>query len=383
MPLPGYHRPMSLSMRVAAAALARETLAAERAQQRTGTAPQPHLTPEPPHSVRQHHALSSRSVDGFAVYSVAPMAFAPPTPDPAEATALSELPPQRSATRACLYLHAGGFRNTIRPQAWAFIDQIVEAGVRVDVPIYGLLPEHGAAQAVPLVRQVYADLVSQHGEDNVSVIADSAGGALAVGALLLGGDAAPRHLILNAPWLDLALTHPRTAEFEQRDPKLRAAPLRAAGEQWASGYPGGLENPEVNPAAALRPESRQADQGDSDSRGATARSDAQFDAGRDARSDAQSNSESDTRPNPEAPTDSAGLQALLSPSQRERTHITIFCGDRDLSWPDAHAAVTAFADAGMDATLVDVPGGFHMYHLASVSEGRRDRARMVDAVARG
>ncbi|RAV31745.1 alpha/beta hydrolase fold domain-containing protein [Corynebacterium heidelbergense] len=315
---------MSLSMTLAAAKLARET----RRAQRSSSPAKPHTNPEPPHTLRQHQSVSTREVCGFPVYSVAPLAFA--LNAGTNLAPLGELAPNQTAARACLYLHAGGFSNTIRPPAWNFIDQIADSGVRVEVPIYGLVPEHSAPEATALVQQTYRELVADHGEENVSILGESAGGALAVGALLFGIHATPAHLILNAPWLDLELGNPRMSRYEQRDPKLSSAGLRPAGRQWAGGDPAAFADPTINPAAGWKK--------------------------------------------------GAGMASLITQEQQRKTTVTAFCGDRDLSLPDTQDFTAATRRAGLAAELVEVPGGFHMYHLSATAESRRDRRRIVDLI---
>ena len=323
---------MSLSMRFAALSA---SYSARRAQKNSGSAGTvPHTNPEPPHTLRQHNAVSIRNIGEFQVYSVAPMAFADSTanstqeqpdrresPQPSHVTNhLDELAPQQAATHACLYLHPGGFTNTIKPKSWHFIDHIAGAGIRVEIPIYGLLPTFTAAEAIPFIQDSYRELVRDHGTENVSILADSAGGSLALGALTPIVDANPSSLILNAPWVDMDLANPAIPDIEQRDPVLNAAALRRAGALWSASIEGGTSSPVVSPIEMA----------------------------------------------------SSTLETWCG------TTVRMYCGDRDLSLPDARAMTSTLRSAGVDAELKVVPGGIHMYHLAKTAEGRRDRAEMIE-----
>lgn len=128
---------------------------------------------EPPHVIRQQFTLSNYKVEHEGatsdVYSVAPMKFNGDT------QALAELDPSVAATRAVLYL------TSLQRRSWNFIAQLAEAGLRVDIPLNCTDP-----------TSIYAQLVAQHGRENVSIIAD---GPAAVSAIAV----APHVLILNSP----------------------------------------------------------------------------------------------------------------------------------------------------------------------------------------
>lgn len=190
---------------------------------------------EPPHALRQHFAVNTRKV-GVApkestVYSVAPMRFAHGG-DPESASALEELPPNRAAKRAVLYLHPGGFVKSIQAPQWDFIGYLAEADLRVDAVLYPTLPEATLPDALTIVRDALAELIDDHGAENVTLIADSAGGALGLSTALSHPEIAPHRIIVNAPWLDFTLTNPLVAEYEKKDPLLRSEALRAVARDF-------------------------------------------------------------------------------------------------------------------------------------------------------
>lgn len=308
---------------------------------------------EPPHALRQHFAVSTREVNGFEVYSVAPMKFAETSAtdvthyDP-HADALGELSPADAATQAVLYLLPGGFAKPIQPRNWDFIGQLAEAGLRVEIPLYGLIPEHNAADGLPLIRAVYKQLVDEHGEDNVTIIGDSAGGSLALGIFapdcepLFSNSStsqspttdttalpAPAALILNAPWVDLDMSNPHIADFLDSDPLLDPEALIPHGALWAKG----LEEAGVT--------------------------------------------------EPGTATSHPAVSPLFLPDTTlaellRSTTVHIFCGTKDISLPDAELLASNMKQQGMDATLHTQPGAIHMFHLTKSRDGRAARKKMID-----
>ena len=173
---------------------------------------------EPPAALRKRHDVTSRQVEGFACHTVAPR--------------------DRRADRAVIYLHGGAYISEIAPQHWALVSRMVDAGVRVDVPIYGLAPQHTYRDAYPFVTAVYRQLLADVDSSGITVAGDSAGGGLALGfaqTLRESGLPQPRRLILISPWLDLTLSNPDLPAVEARDPWLCIDGTREAGTVWAGG----------------------------------------------------------------------------------------------------------------------------------------------------
>lgn len=87
-----------------------------------------------------------------------------------------------------------------------------DTGATVMVPIYPLAPEGGTAGAVvPAIANLISSQIDEHGAENVSVLGDSAGGAIGLSAvqeLVRRGDPVPSGMVLISPALDLTLSNP-------------------------------------------------------------------------------------------------------------------------------------------------------------------------------
>ena len=350
---------------------------ASRRDSRTDATPGQTPPPaEPPHILRQHFALSTRDVEiepltgaptdtgkpSFPVWSVAPMEFDSTRVDPHTPGSMSpgehldELSPAQAAQQAVLYVLPGGFATPIQERNWKFIGVLAEAGLRVDIPLYGLIPKCSVAQGLPLIRECYRQLVADHGAENVTIIGDSAGGGLALSALarpLENTNAtstahatstanppdtaaeklpAPKALVLNAPWLDMDLSNPDAEKILPNDPLLDPTTLRPQGVQWASGLvtagictdANATEHPAVSPLSLSAEQLREALTG--------------------------------TRP----------------------TQTYIYCGTRDISLPDCAKLASKIKEAGLSATFHEEEGAIHMYHLTNTPEGKAARKRMIE-----
>jgi monoterpene epsilon-lactone hydrolase len=256
----------------------------------------PKVETPPSRRLRRASEVAQRTVGGFPVWTVRPR-----TP---------------SGT-AAVYLHGGAYVSGIAPQHWALIGRLTDAGVRVEVPLYGLAPQHSSRDAYPFVREVWTALAAQDGE--VVLAGDSAGGALALGLaqqLVSDGGPLPDRLVLLSPWLDLTLSSPAIAEYERRDPWLARPGLVEAGLAWADG-----DDPTSPP---LSP--------------------------------------------------GGGPLAGLPP-------ITLFVGNREIGYPDAAAFAAAAVAADVDVELVVADGAVHCYPLVPAPEGAEGARAVTEAVA--
>jgi epsilon-lactone hydrolase len=268
---------------------------AERARRRIEA---PKREAPPPRRLTRRHGVTERVVDGFRVWSVQPR--------------------DASGTTA-VYLHGGAYVAGISPQHWALVGRFADAGVRVEVPLYGLAPPHTYREAYRSLSRVWADLVDEAAGDLV-LAGDSAGGGLALGlAQELAADDArtPDRLVLISPWLDLTLSHPRLAEYEAVDPWLVRPGLLEAARVWADG-----DDPT---APRLSPRN--------------------------------------------------GPLAGLPP-------IALFVGTREIAYPDAADLAAAAAASGVDVELVVAEGAVHVYPLVPAPEGA-EGARAVTAAVTG
>ncbi|MFJ2742374.1 alpha/beta hydrolase fold domain-containing protein [Streptomyces sp. NPDC087440] len=262
----------------------------------------PKSDPAPPLPLLRRHRVSVREVEGFPVYSVIPRGGSAPS-------------------RAVVYWHGGAYTAQILRQHWGFVSALADAGCRVEVPLYGLTPDHAYREALPLGRAVHAELLKQFEPGAVTHAGDSSGGglALAVTQTLAGaGLALPGRLVLLSPWLDLTMANPGIAAVEPHDPWLSSAGLIEAGLVWADG-----DDP-------LRPE--------------------------------------------------------LSPLHGELAglpELDIRIGTHDVFHPDCVALHERATAAGVRSELHEVEGGWHVYVLGPVPEGRRARAEIIRKVAFG
>jgi epsilon-lactone hydrolase len=188
---------------------------ADRARKRMA---EPKASAAPPAALRRRHDVASRTVEGFPCHTVTPRG--------------------RRSGQAAVYLHGGAYISEIAPQHWSLISRLADAGVRVEVPIYGLAPQHTHREAYPFVTTVYRELLEDVDASAVTLVGDSAGGGLALGLAQTLGAAAlpqPRRLVLLSPWLDLTLGNPELPVVQARDPWLSLVGLREVGPAWAGG----------------------------------------------------------------------------------------------------------------------------------------------------
>jgi monoterpene epsilon-lactone hydrolase len=140
--------------------------------------------------------------------------------------------------RTLLYLHGGGYfacsARTHRPITTGF----ARRGLQVFAPEYRLAPEHPFPAAIDDAVAAYEGLLAAGiGAEQIVMAGDSAGGGLAMAALLTlreAGRPLPAGAVLFSPWTDLAATgasivsnHKRDAMFNGDQIGLAAAPYLA------------------------------------------------------------------------------------------------------------------------------------------------------------
>jgi epsilon-lactone hydrolase len=270
---------------------------AERARKRLA---EPKKPSGPPTGLRKRHDVRSRQVGGFPCHTVTPRG--------------------RTADRAAVYLHGGAYFSEISPQHWALVSRLADAGVRVEVPSYGLAPEHTYREAYPFVTAVYRDLLAEVDASAVTILGDSAGGGLALGlAQTLAGSGLPqpRRVVLLSPWLDLTLSHPDLPAVEARDPWLCSVGLAEAAKAWAGGDD--PTDPRLSPGN--------------------------------------------------------GSLAGLAP-------IDLFVGTHEICLPDALQLQERARSEGVKVDVTVCEGAVHVYPLVPAPEGRAAARAIVDLVAR-
>jgi monoterpene epsilon-lactone hydrolase len=292
----------SLQMRVISGVLRLtrkpRTATVERARRRIAA---PKGSHEPPAALRSRHDVRTRHVQGFPCTTVAPR--------------------DGATGRAVVYLHGGSYTGEIAKQHWALISKLADAGVRVEVPLYGLAPQHTYREAYPFVTEVYRDLLAEVDASAVTIAGDSAGGGLALGfaqTLAADGLPQPRRLVLVSPWLDLTLSHPDLPALEPRDPWLNIDGTKEAGTVWAGGDD--PTQPKLSPIN--------------------------------------------------------GQLAGLAP-------MDVTVGTHELCLPDVLLLQERAAAAGAELRVTVCPGAVHVYPLVPAPEGRAEARRIVEEIARG
>ena len=147
------------------------------------------------------------------------------------------LTPRKEATdKVVVALHGGAYVATASIfHWWTYADMARDTGATVVVPLQTLVTKGGtAASEVPRTANFLTKVIDDHGADNVSVFGDSAGGGLALAAmqeLTRRNSRKPARLVLLAPWLDVSMSDPRSAQIN--DPLLDLPNLRRSGAKWA------------------------------------------------------------------------------------------------------------------------------------------------------
>jgi acetyl esterase/lipase len=188
----------------------------------------PKKSSHPPKWLSRRHDVDRLELNGFDVYSV------------------RAKDPTAQSPNGVIYVHGGGYVSEIQEEHWRLIADLADAtGAPVFVPIYGLAPNHRAAEAISLMQTV---LHHASASGPAYLIGDSSGGGLALAATmtwLAAGGQSPSGLTLISPWLDIALRNPDIDAVEPRDPWLARAGLRLCGSSWAANLT--PDDPEVSP----------------------------------------------------------------------------------------------------------------------------------------
>jgi monoterpene epsilon-lactone hydrolase len=145
-------------------------------------------------------------------------------------------PRGRATGNHLIYTHGGCYTFPLIGAHWGILASLVaRSGVSVDVPLYGLAPQHTATEAYDWLEKVYDEALDEFGP-RVFLAGDSAGGGLALGQALRYRDTgrpAPLGVLLISPWVDVTLTNPGAAAIAPLDHMLASPGLVAAGRLWA------------------------------------------------------------------------------------------------------------------------------------------------------
>ena len=219
-----------------------------------------------------------------------------------------------------MFLHGGGFINEIVPAHWRFVGQMTrEARVVCVVPIYPLAPRATAKDVVPGTAELLRMLLEDAGPAKVTVVGNSAGGALALAAcqwLRDRGHRQPNLMVLISPAADASVSRPEQVEIAARDPMQDIPGILEAGRLYAGELDVG--HPFVSP---------------------------------------------------------------LNGAFRSLAPMTIFSGTRDLLYPDSVDLAERARAAGVPVELHLLRDQPHNFALMPTPEGRQARAIILRAVA--
>ncbi len=158
--------------------------------------------------------------------------------------------PKSGSHRRILYIHGGAYILDIQAGYWGLLGEMVDrTDAAVVAPCYPLTPEHDWKQSYDWMLQVYDELVSEVGANNITIMGDSAGAGFALGLVQMLRDQSkpmPHKMVLLSPWLDVTMTDPMQPALAKKDGILGIDGLRAAGEWWA-GESGATDTPPVSP----------------------------------------------------------------------------------------------------------------------------------------
>ena len=139
-----------------------------------------------------------------------------------------------SAKPVLLYIHGGAYCHNFTKYHWKAMAQWAsESGCGIVAPNYPLLPLHMAAEAHPLMMQLYQSLLERYGSSRIVISGDSAGGGF---ALALAQEArenglpVPSRLVLIAPWVDMM---GGDTSIQKHDNWLMVDTLPLFGRDWA------------------------------------------------------------------------------------------------------------------------------------------------------
>jgi monoterpene epsilon-lactone hydrolase len=166
-----------------------------------------------------------------------------------------------AAVATVVHFHGGGYcvGSPAEARSWA-ARLSTRAGCRVVLPDYRLAPEHPHPAAVEDARAVLGAVLGEAADGRVIVSGDSAGGGLALAALLArsgSGDGAAglasgvsgvAGCILLSPWLDLAADRAAATELVRRDVLLSPDWLEACASAYVP--TADLADPSVSPLKA-------------------------------------------------------------------------------------------------------------------------------------
>ena len=154
-----------------------------------------------------------------------------------------------------LYIH-GGY-NTLQPSPfhWRLMDKLaLNTLYEVVLPIYPKAPEFHLKDTFKAINNVYESLLSEVNNENIVIMGDGTGGALAlsyVQQLVENGKTLPYKICLISPMLDATMTNPQITEnLVEKDRFVNIQGLQNIMNVWSDKEP--LSNPLISPIYGIK-----------------------------------------------------------------------------------------------------------------------------------
>ena len=159
------------------------------------------------------------------------------------------IPDEHKTLHHVVFFHGGGYANEASINHYLMINKFInEAKCTVTFVEYPLAPEATAYEAIKMAYDTYLAQLVLFGDHRFTIMGDSAGGGLALALAMRIRDEKikqPEKIILFSPWLDIALTHPKIKEVDEKDLVLNIDALLEIGKLYAHNLP--LDDYRVSP----------------------------------------------------------------------------------------------------------------------------------------
>lgn len=163
-----------------------------------------------------------------------------------------------SGDTTILYMHGGTYVDAPTILHWKTLSHLSSnSNSTFYMPIYAKAPIGCADSVVDNMYDIYCQLCSQHGGNNMIVMGDSAGGGLALALCEMiahRGGSQPRRIILLSPWLDVDMSNIDIEPYTKLDKLLMVDILRLYGNCYDNNSTTAwLARPILNITAQLAP----------------------------------------------------------------------------------------------------------------------------------
>ncbi len=154
-------------------------------------------------------------------------------------------PYKNASKKHILYLHGGGFIYEMTSLHWLFIRTLCsKLKCTIILPIYPLTPKYQNKDIFKLLLPVYEEIIKKVEPENLTVMGDSAGGALTLALCMLLKEKnlpQPKEAILISPALDMSFSNPNIQKFARHEliigvPALKTISKWYAGEEDVNNY---------------------------------------------------------------------------------------------------------------------------------------------------